>query len=173
MGRCFDFEGTAVFRRGGGTQISLVEVAEDLTTTTLAPGLLVIHDAGRGGEDNETELTRRQEVGDPLLDVRELNVEAGADHAALVNATNEVNNDLAAAVVVDDLELTNVTVLKHDGEELDDDLRARPDEDLTLAPLLGIADALEAVVQNTDAHHFQGTTEVETRSDRREREMGR
>ena len=48
------------------------------------------------------------------------------------------------------------TVLKHDGEELDDDLRARPDEDLTLAPLLGIADALEAVVQNTDAHHFQG-----------------
>jgi hypothetical protein len=47
-------------------------------------------------------------------------------------------------------------VLKHDGEELDDDLGARPDEDLTLAPLLGIADALEAVVQNTDAHHFQG-----------------
>jgi hypothetical protein len=69
----------------------------------------VIHDAGRGGEDNETELTRGQEVGDPLLDVLELNVEAGADHAALVDATNEVNNDLAAAVVIDDLELTNVT----------------------------------------------------------------
>ncbi len=69
----------------------------------------MIHDAGRGGEDNETELTRGQEVGDPLLDVLELNVEAGADHAALVDATNEVNNDLAAAVVIDDLELTNVT----------------------------------------------------------------
>lgn len=74
----------------------------------------MIHDAGRGGEDNETELTRGQEIGDPLLDVLELNVEAGADHAALVDATNEVNNDLAAAVVVDDLELTNVTYARRD-----------------------------------------------------------
>lgn len=47
-------------------------------------------------------------------------------------------------------------MLKHHAEELDDDLRARPDEDLALTALLGVANALEAVVQNTDAHHFEG-----------------
>ena len=41
----------------------------------------------------------------------------------LVDAAGEVNNDLAGAVVVDDLELSDVTVLHHDGKESDDDLK--------------------------------------------------
>lgn len=69
----------------------------------------MIHNAAGGGEDNVTELTRGQKIIDPLLNVLELNVETGADHAALVDATNELHDDLAAAVVIDDFELTNVT----------------------------------------------------------------
>lgn len=47
-------------------------------------------------------------------------------------------------------------MLQHDSEELDDDLGARPDENLALTTLLGIGNALEAVVQDTDAHHCEG-----------------
>jgi hypothetical protein len=39
---------------------SLVEETEDLASNVLPPGLLVVHDTSRGGEDDETELTRGQ-----------------------------------------------------------------------------------------------------------------
>ena len=48
------------------------------------------------------------------------------------------------------------TVLLHDTEELDDDLRARPDHHLPLARLLCIVDALESVVEDRSSHHFEG-----------------
>jgi hypothetical protein len=37
---------------------NLVEETEDLASNVLPPGLLVVHDTSRGGEDNVTELTR-------------------------------------------------------------------------------------------------------------------
>lgn len=52
----------------------------------LSPGLLVVHDAGGGGQDDETELTRRKELDDPLLHVAELDVVAGRDDTSLVEA---------------------------------------------------------------------------------------
>lgn len=48
------------------------------------------------------------------------------------------------------------TVALHDLEELDDDLGARSDQDLTLAGLLGIVDGVEGVVENGSANHFGG-----------------
>lgn len=36
-------------------------------------------------------------------------VETGGDNTALVEAADELHNDLAGAVVVNDLELTNIT----------------------------------------------------------------
>ena len=87
---------------------SLVEEAEDLPTRVLPLGLLVVHDAVRGGQDDVTELARRQQVDNPLLDVRVANVKARRDHTALVDAADQLNNDLTAAVIVDNLELANV-----------------------------------------------------------------
>jgi len=53
--------------------------------------------------------------------------------------------------------VTNVrTVLLHDTQELDDDLGAWSDHDLTLAGLLGIVDALESVVEDGSLDHFGG-----------------
>ena len=54
------------------------------------------------------------------------------------------------------------TVALHDLQELDNDLGARSDQDLTLAGLLGIVDGVEGVVENGSADHFGGI-EVERR----------
>ncbi len=47
-------------------------------------------------------------------------------------------------------------MLLHDRQELDDDLGAWSDQDLTLASLLGIVDALESVVEDGGLDHFGG-----------------
>jgi hypothetical protein len=49
----------------------------------------------------------------------------------------------------------------HDLEELDDDLGAGSDQDLTLAGLLGIVDGVEGVVENGSANHFGGVVGTE------------
>ena len=74
----------------------------------LAAGLLVVHDTVGGGEDDEAKLTAGQQVGDPLLHLVNLNVEARGDDTALVQAAVKLDDDLASAVVIDDLKLTNV-----------------------------------------------------------------
>lgn len=93
----------------------------------LAAGLLVVHDTGRGGEDDVAKLTGGEELDNPLLELSEADVVAGGDDTALVEAASlsvshslkfsqlkmyspavELDNDLAGAVVVDLLELADV-----------------------------------------------------------------
>jgi hypothetical protein len=45
-------------------------------------------------------------------------------------------------------------VLLHDLEELNDDLGARSDEDLSLSGLLGVVDVLQSIVENGSSDHF-------------------
>lgn len=87
---------------------NLVEETEDLASNVLSAGLLVVHDTGRGGEDDVAELTGRKESDDPLLEVTELDVEAGRDDTSLVETSVQLDDDLAVAVVVNLLELANV-----------------------------------------------------------------
>lgn len=91
------------------TTKSLVEHTKDLATSVLAASLLVVHDTSGGGQDNVTELTGRKQVGGPLLEIGKLDVETGGDNTALVDTTNELDNDLAGTVVINLLELANVT----------------------------------------------------------------
>jgi hypothetical protein len=86
----------------------LVEETENLASNVLPAGLLVVHDTGRGGEDDETELTGGEQLDDPLLHVLKLDVVAGRDDTSLVDAAVELDDDLAVAVVVDLLELADV-----------------------------------------------------------------
>lgn len=74
----------------------------------LSAGLLVVHDTSRGGEDDVAELTGREQLDNPLLEVSEADVVAGRDDTGLVEAAVELDNDLAGAVVIDLLELANV-----------------------------------------------------------------
>ena len=81
-------------------------------------------------------------------------IEPRRDHAALVDATNELHNNLASTMVIYDLQVTNVAVLLHHLQELDDDLGVWPDQDLPLAALLGIHDVVETVTEHANPHHL-------------------
>jgi hypothetical protein len=87
----------------------LVEETNDLASDVLASGLLVVHDTGRGGEDDVAELTGREQLDNPLLELGEADVVAGGDDTGLVEAAVELYNDLAGSVVIDLLELSNVS----------------------------------------------------------------
>lgn len=67
--------------------------------------------------------------------------------------TDQVDNDLSGTVIIDDLEVTNVTVLLHTLEELHDDLGGRLQENLTLSTLFGVDDGVQRITENTDANH--------------------
>lgn len=92
----------------GFQDMFLIEETDDLASHVLSPGLLVVHDTGRGSEDNVAELTRWQELDNPLLEVRELDVVAWRDDTSLVETTSKLDHDLAVAVVIDLFELSNV-----------------------------------------------------------------
>lgn len=74
----------------------------------LPTGLVVVEDTGRGGQDDDAERTGGEQLLDPLLDSAKRNVEPGADDTALVDTAQQLDHDLARAVVVDLLELADV-----------------------------------------------------------------
>jgi hypothetical protein len=77
-------------------------------TYVLPPGLLVVHNTGRGGKDDLSERTGGQQDVDPVLDGVKGDVESGRDNTSLVQSSVELDNDLSTSVVVDKLELADV-----------------------------------------------------------------
>lgn len=75
----------------------------------LAAGLLVVHDTSGGGKDNVTELTSGQQLDNPLLEIGQTDVVTGRDDTSLVETAVQLNDNLAGTVVIDLLELANVT----------------------------------------------------------------
>lgn len=63
-----------------------------------SPGLLVVHDAIGGGENDVSELTRGEELDNPLLHVPKLNIVARADAATLVETAIQRYDDLPVAI---------------------------------------------------------------------------
>lgn len=51
----------------------------------------MVHDSGRSCQDDIPELTRRQQLNDPLLKVRYSNVVSWGDDACLVDAIAEIS----------------------------------------------------------------------------------
>merc|ERR1712127_491550 len=90
-----------------------------------------------------------------VLEVLELEIEVGGDDSALVESSVEVNADLSTAAIIDDLELTNVTVCRHNLEELDEGLGDWSEDNLSFASFLGVADVLESIVHDGHANHFE------------------
>ena len=100
-----------------------VEVAKDFASNLLLLGLFVVHDANVGGQNNVTELTRREDGGGEFFEVLQFKIEAGWDDTALVEAAIEVNDNLAGTGIVDDGEFVDVTIILHKLQEGDQDLR--------------------------------------------------
>jgi len=134
--------------------LNLIEVTKNFATGVLATGLLVIHNTIRGGQDDETELTGWQQVGDPLLHIIDLDIKTRADDTTLVKTTVELDDDLTGAMIIDNLEFTNVAVLLHDSQEFDDYLGDGTDEYLTLSTLLSVVNALKSIVQHANTDHL-------------------
>lgn len=134
---------------------SLVDESEDFAASLLPSGLVVVHDTERGGEHEVPEATRRQDILYPLLDIRLLHIEARGDHTALVNAANKLDHDLAGAMIVENLEVTDISVLLHHLQELNHHLGCRADENLALSALLGVTNGLKAVSQGGHAGHLE------------------
>jgi len=88
---------------------NLVKVTQDLSSGVATTSLLVVHNTSRGGQDDVTKLTGRQKTSDPLLNLVQLDVETGRDNTSLVDASNELNDNLSRAVVINLLKLANVT----------------------------------------------------------------
>jgi hypothetical protein len=66
------------------------------------------YDASARGQDDVAELTGRKQLDDPLLHVAQLHVVPRVDATGLVQSAGELNDDLAAAVVVDLFKGANV-----------------------------------------------------------------
>ena len=88
----------------------------------LGTSLVVVHDALVGSEDEDTELTRWEHGVGEVFEFAEGEIETGRDDTAFVEATVEVDNNLARASVINDLKLVDVAMLLHNLEELDKDL---------------------------------------------------
>ena len=99
---------TSHIKEGKDAKPMSVEETEDLTSRVLPPRLVMVHDAIGCGQDDVAELARGQQVDHPLLDGVRRHVEAGRDDAALIDAADQVDDDLAGPVVINDLELANV-----------------------------------------------------------------
>lgn len=63
------------------------------------------------GQDPSKKRKRRREGGthDPRLDLVNLDVESRGDDSGLVESSVELDNDLTGSVVIDDLEVTDVS----------------------------------------------------------------
>jgi len=114
----------------------------------------MVHNPSTCSEHDVSELSARQKLHDPLLDIFQLHIVARRDDASLVETAIELDDDLAISVVVDFLKLADVAVLLHDMEELDNDLRARSNEDLALSSFFGVADALQRIVEDGGLGQF-------------------
>jgi hypothetical protein len=116
--------------------------------------LFVVHDTSRGSQDNVTELSGWQQVVSPLLNVTNSNVKSWRDDTNLVQTTVQLDNNLTRSVVINVLELTNVTVLLDNLQELDDNLGGWSDDDLSLTGLLGVVDGVQSVSEDRGSGHI-------------------
>ena len=108
----------------------------------------MINDTLGSGENDIAELPRWEELALPLFEILKLDIEPWADSNALVEPSEKIDNDLAASVVIDNLEFTDVTTVHHNLEELNDNLASWADKNLPLAPAFCVGDCLESVSEN-------------------------
>lgn len=134
-----------IFLNTGIQSKSSIKEPDDFASDMSFSALLMCEDALGGREHQLSELSRRQDVIGPLLEIADEDVVARANHPALVNAADELDDNLLAAVVVDYLELADVVVLLHDLQELQQDFGAGLDQHLLLAFAFSIYDRLQGV----------------------------
>ena len=113
------------------------------------------HNAVRGRQNQHSELTRGEKLVGPFLNIVQRAVEARGHNARLVETAQKVDNNFASAVIVNDLELTNISVLLHQAQEGNNDLGSRADEHLALSTALSVGDGLQGIGKGINENHFE------------------
>ena len=92
----------------------------------------MIHNTLVGGKDDVAELTGGEDGVGEVLELVEGQVETGGDNTALVEATVQVNDDLATTGIINDGELGDVTLGLHETEDLNQHLGDGVEDNLKL-----------------------------------------
>jgi hypothetical protein len=118
--------------------LSLVEETKYLSSSLFALGFLVRHDSIGCGDEDASELTRGQQVDHPLFNLFVIDIKPRRDDSTLVETTIELDDNLVGTVIVYNFEFSNVSLLLHLPQELDDDLGDGSDENLSTPSLLRV-----------------------------------
>ena len=145
--------------------VCLKEHSENLSTSVFLTRFLMVKDSMRCGKHNVAKLPRWEQFCLVILEIFELDIESRANRDTLVQASEEVNDNFAAAVIVDNLEFADISSLHHNLEKLDNDLAARTDKDLALSTAFGISDRLESVCENRGSDHSKRPATLATAGD--------
>ena len=135
------------------TEYRSIEESNNFATNVSFSALLMGEDALGGAQDQVSELSGWQNAAGPLLEFRQKDVVSGRNDSAFVDSADQFDDYLFASVVVDDLELSDVVVLLHDSEELDEHFGDWSQDDLLLALALSVDDCFKSVSQNVYFHH--------------------
>lgn len=106
----------------------------------------MIHNTSRSGKYNEAKLSAGQQVVYPLFNSVSLYIESRRDDSALVQTSNQLDNNLSTAVIINDFKFSNVTMLLHYAKEFNDHFARGSDEHLALSTLFSIDHGFKAVV---------------------------
>ena len=87
----------------------LIEKPNYLPSDMLSPCLLVVHDASTCGQHHVAELSARQELYYPFLQIAELDIVARRDDTSLIESTIELDNNLPVSVIINFFKFANVT----------------------------------------------------------------
>lgn len=87
----------------------LVEETKNLSSGLLSANLLVIHNTIGRGQNNVTKLSRWKYVLHPLLHIVHFAVKARRDNSTLIDSANQIHDNLASAVVIQNLKLANIS----------------------------------------------------------------
>jgi hypothetical protein len=85
---------------------------------------MMVHDTISSGKDDMTELSGWEDLVAPVFNLADWDIKSRRDDSALVNSSKELDNYLSGSMVIDYLELTDISFLLHDCKELDENLGA-------------------------------------------------
>lgn len=94
--------------QGAGYINTLVKEPEQLASSLLSSRLVLVHYTEGGGEHYVSESTCGKNVLYPLLEVLCAGVKARRDNSTFINSSDQLDDDLARPVIIDDLELSDV-----------------------------------------------------------------
>ena len=98
----------------------------------------MIHDTSTSRKNDISDISSRQKLIRPCLQIWKTDVESRRNDTTFVEAAVQLNDNLSRSMVVDFFKFSDVSMSLHYLEEFDNDFAGWADQDLALASFLGI-----------------------------------